>query len=223
MDPDAYIMRPTVHINCAMSADGKIALPIRKQTDISSKEDFARVHRLRNRSDAILVGIGTVLADDPRLTVKGEFVARPKNPTRILLDADLRVPKGAKILDYSAPTIIFCNKAAVSAGRRFGPNVEVVSCGTGGKIDLKAALETMYKKGIRSLLVEGGSEVIWSFLSQGLFDRLTIYVGSIVIGGKTSPTPAGGEGAKRLEDITQLRLLRTRRIGSGVLLEYAPI
>jgi len=215
-------MRPYVHINCAMSADGKIALPIRNQTTISSKEDFARVHRLRNKSDAILVGVGTVLADDPRLSVKSEFVARPKRPMRVLLDAMLRVPDGAKILDPSAPTLIFSNRDAKASGRRFGPNVEVVHGGTGGMVDLKAALETMHGKGVRKILVEGGSEVIWSFLEQGLFDRLTIYVGSMVIGGRASPTPAGGEGAKRFEDIIPLKLLRTRRIGGGVLLEYAP-
>ena len=216
-------MRPVVHINCAMSADGKIALPIRKQTAISSKEDFARVHRLRNSSDAILVGVGTVLADDPRLVVKTEFVARPRKPTRILLDPNLHVPDEAKILDPSAPTIIFCKTDADASGRRFGPNVEVVPCGTDDKIDLKDALATMHEKGIRKLMVEGGSEVIWSFIRQGLFDRLTIYVGSMIIGGRTSPTPAGGEGAARFEDITPLRLLRTRRMGGGVLLEYEPV
>ena len=80
-------MPPFVTVNCAMSADGKIALPTRRQTRISSEEDIARVHRLRNASDAILVGIGTVLSDDPSLLVKEKYVRRPRRPLRIVLDS----------------------------------------------------------------------------------------------------------------------------------------
>lgn len=204
-----------VTINCAMSADGKIALNSRKQTDISNDLDKKRVHELRNSVDGILVGIGTVLTDDPKLTVKAKYVDDPKNPARIVLDSRGRTPPDAKVLNGEARTIII---TAEECTKEF-PNAETVRCGS-GRVDLQKALPILEGLGIRSILVEGGAEIIWSFLKSGLADEMYIFIGSMVIGGDTSPTPAGGEGASSLEDTVELTLRNAEVIGDGILLEY---
>lgn len=212
-------MPPYVTVNCAMSADGKIALPSRRQTRISSEEDIARVHRLRNRHDAILVGIGTVLADDPSLLVKEKYVPRPRRPLRIVLDSRGRTPANARVTSPGVPTLIAMSREP--AVRPWSDNVETVVLGDGDRVLLPRLLDELDGRRIRRLLVEGGSEVIWSFLNERAVDRLSIFVGSLVLGG-TGPTPAGGEGASRLEDAFRLKLVGTRRLGDGVLLVYEP-
>ena len=212
-------MRPRVIVNCAMSVDGKIALETRRQTRLSSEEDIARVHRLRNSCDAILVGIETVLGDDPGLLVKEKYVRKARRPLRVVLDSKGRTPPGAKAVSPDARTLI-----AVAGGPvpdRWGPNVEIFRAGPGPRVSLPALLAELERRGVRSLLVEGGGETIWSFLRAGLVDRLMIYVGSLALGGH-GPTPCGGEGAQRLEEAVRLKLLGTRRMGDGVLLTYEP-
>lgn len=212
------MQRPKVIINCAMSADGKIALPTRIQTRISCEEDMARVHRLRNNCDAVLVGIGTILADDPKLTVKNEYVKNPRQPLRVILDSKCRIPANAQVLNGKAPTIIF---TTVGHSKKIR-NAEVIECGE-NKIYLKKCLSILHRKGVKTLLVEGGETVIWSFLKERLVDELYVYVGSMIIGGKTSPTMAGGEGIKKLEEAVKLRLKKATRIGDGMLLQYIVI
>jgi 2,5-diamino-6-(ribosylamino)-4(3H)-pyrimidinone 5'-phosphate reductase len=198
-----------------MSADGKIGFVTRMQARISSEEDMRRVHRLRAANDAIVVGIGTVLADDPKLTVKDKY-AKGKNPIRIVLDSRGRTPKRAHVLDEKAPTIIFTNSKCT---RQFG-GAEAIRCG-GDKVNLAKMLSVLSEKGVRKVLVEGGEAIIWSFLREGLVDDLKIFVGNLVLGGKGGPTPAGGPGVTRIEDAIPLRLVKTRRLGDGVLLEYS--
>ena len=209
------LVRPHVTINCAMSADGKIGFVTRRQAKISPKEDLRRVHRLRASSDAIIVGIGTVLADDPKLTVKAEF-ARGRNPIRVILDARGRTPLRAMVLDGKAPTIIVTN---TKCNRTFR-NAEVMRCGE-RQVDLRKLLGILSKRATRRILVEGGESVIWSFINEGLADELKIFVGSIILGGKGGPTPAGGPGITRIEQAIPLKLERVRRLGGGVLLEYS--
>ncbi|MGQ9582097.1 MAG: 2,5-diamino-6-(ribosylamino)-4(3H)-pyrimidinone 5'-phosphate reductase [Thermoplasmatota archaeon] len=212
-------MRPVVVVNCAMSADGKIALASRKQTRISCGEDIARVQRLRASCDAILVGIGTVLQDDPSLLVKEALVKRAGQPLRVVLDSRGRTPPGARVLSPEARTIV----AATDSAREVAPasNVELLRLGPGPRVPLSPLLDELGRRGVRRLLVEGGEEVIGSFVAERLFDRLIIYVGSVVLGGH-GPTPAGGEGARELDEAVRLRLIRVRRVGDGVLLEYEP-
>lgn len=202
-------------INCAMSADGKIALKSRKQTKISDEVDKKRVHELRSSVDAILVGVETVLSDDPKLTVNEKYVKTSKRPTRIVLDSEGRTPDSAIVLDGSAKTIIVTNDACTKTF----PNAEVVRCG-GDEVDLEKLVPILEKMGIHRLLVEGGSRVIWSFLRSRLADEVQIFIGSMVIGGDCAPTPAGGAGADDEKDIVHLRLKDAEVLGSGVLVRY---
>jgi len=198
-----------------MSADGKIALRTRRQTRISNEEDKRRVHKLRNSSDAILVGVETVIADNPKLTVNPKYVKRPRHPLRIILDSKGRTPKNALVLDGSSKTLIVTNEKC----KKVFPNAATARCGK-REIDLKKLTRTLEKKNISTLLVEGGSKVIWSFLRSRIADEVNIFVGSIVIGGDKSPTPAGGAGAATEKAIVALRLRRMKAVGNGVLLTY---
>ena len=204
-----------VIVNCAMSADGKIALRTRKQTQISNEADKRRVHMLRNSADAILVGIETVLSDDPKLTVNPKYVAKPRHPLRIVLDSTGRTPKKAMVLNGAADTLIVTNEKC----KKEFPNAEVVRCGK-DEIDLKKLMPILDRRGIRSLLVEGGSKVIWSFLETRIADEVNLFIGSMVIGGDVSPTPAGGLGAPDEKSVVRLRLKSVKALGNGVLVSY---
>lgn len=202
-------------INCAMSADGKIALRTRRQTQISNEQDKKRVHKLRNSADAILVGIETVLSDDPKLTVSPKYVKNPRHPVRVVLDSHGRTPKRALVLNGASPTIIVTNKSS----KKVFLDAETIRCGK-DDVDLRRLLNILEKRGIRNLLVEGGSKVIWSFLESKLADEVNIFVGSVVIGGEKSPTAAGGEGAESERNMVELRLMDAKALGNGVLLRY---
>jgi 2,5-diamino-6-(ribosylamino)-4(3H)-pyrimidinone 5'-phosphate reductase len=204
-----------VTVNCAMSADGKIALKTRKQTKISNEEDKRRVHRLRNSSQAILVGIETILSDDPKLTVNPKYVKRPRHPVRIVLDSRGRTPSKALVLNGASPTIIVTNDRCAKTF----PNAETIRCGK-DDVDLDRLLKILERRGIRNLLVEGGSRVIWSFLESRLADEVNLFVGSVVIGGEKAPTAAGGEGAADETNLVALRLMSAKVLGNGVLLRY---
>ncbi len=202
-------------VNCAMSADGKIALKSRKQTRISDEEDKKRVHELRNSVDAILVGVETVISDDPKLTVNGKYVKRPKHPLRVVLDSDGRTPEGALVLDGTSRTVVVTNERC----KKTFPNADVVRCG-GDEVDLESLVPVLEGIGVRRMLVEGGSKVIWSFLRSRLADEVQIFIGSMIIGGDNAPTPAGGGGAEDEGDIVRLKLLDADVRGSGVLVRY---
>jgi 2,5-diamino-6-(ribosylamino)-4(3H)-pyrimidinone 5'-phosphate reductase len=195
-----------------MTADGKIAGERRRQIRISSPEDLERVKRLRGEVDAILVGVGTVLADDPHLTIKG---APPeKNPLRIVLDSNGRTPAEARVLDGKAGTVIATTRLCT----RTWPNADVLRLGE-QRIDLHALMKELEKRGVRRLLVEGGGETIFSFFQDGLVDEYRVFVGSRILGGKDAPTPAEGAGFED-EDCRPLRLVGVERLGNGVLLSY---
>lgn len=210
-------VRPRVIINAAMSVDGKIALSDGKAVRLSNEEDLRRVHRLRAEVDAILVGVGTVLMDDPKLTLKAEYV-KGRNPLRVVLDSDGKIPENAHVLDGTAPTLIVTSEEST---RNF-PRAEVLRCGK-DEVDLALLLDRLASRGIKTVLVEGGSTVIWSFLRHRLADELKVFISSRVLGGHSAPTLAGGLGATSLEDSIRLRLERTERLGDGILLEYSVV
>lgn len=208
-------MKPFVIVNCAMSADGKIALPTRRQTRISSEEDMKRVHELRNSVDVIIVGVGTVLADDPSLLVNPKYVSNIKNPVRLVLDSNGKTPSGAAIFGGDARTIIVTSEECSQA---FG-KAEVVRCGK-ERVNLGSLMSILHEKGLSRALVEGGGRVIWSFFDENLVDEFKVFVGSMIIGGKESPTPADGEGFNSLADVVELELVGRKELGEGILLEY---
>lgn len=205
-------MRPFIHINCAMSADGKLAGSDRKQVRISSSEDKARVKGLRMEYDAILVGVGTIIADNPHLTVKGRSFE--ENQIRIVLDPDGRTPKDALVVNDAARTIIVTSSECTETWE----NADVIR--SGERIDLADVMNRLYEAGIGSILVEGGGETISSFFRLGLVDKYTVFVGNLIIGGRQSPTPVDGDGWVREEGIV-LKFESCEKLGDGALLSYS--
>ncbi|UCB58698.1 MAG: 2,5-diamino-6-(ribosylamino)-4(3H)-pyrimidinone 5'-phosphate reductase [Thermoplasmatales archaeon] len=211
--------RPYVIINCAMSADGKIASPTGHQLRISNEEDIKSMYNLRNSNDAVLVGVGTILSDNPKLTVKEQYVKNPRNPIRIILDTHCRTKPNSLAVDENAKTLIFANE---ECDKKYGDNVEIIQCGidSEGLIDLEEMLEKLLNYEINKLMVEGGSTIIWNFLKQGFVDDLFVFIGPVIIGGKYTPSMADGEGITKNENIVNLEVVDVNKIGNGILVHY---
>lgn len=164
--------RPFVHLNCAIDAQGRVAGPGGQPAKISTDADLRRVHGLRATYDAILVGIGTVLADDPSLRIKPEHADGP-DPIPVILDGRLRTPPGARIV--RPDTRIYHH----IEGRIDGATCIRVA---GPPLDLHAVLEDMHAAGIRHVLVEGGPTVMQAFVAAGLWDRWTVFQADLDLG-----------------------------------------
>jgi len=215
-----------VVVNAATSVDGKLSTREREQIAISGDEDFERVDRLRAESDAVMVGVGTVLADDPSLTVKDRALreqrrerGEPANPARVVADSRVRTPPDAEVLDETAESYLLVSEAAptdfVTGMETAGATVVVAG---EDRVDLAAAVSELESRGIEQLMVEGGGELIFSLFEAGLVDRLSVYVGSILIGGREAPTLADGEGFT--ENFPELALESIDRLDDGVVLCY---
>ncbi|WAI00760.1 2,5-diamino-6-(ribosylamino)-4(3H)-pyrimidinone 5'-phosphate reductase [Methanogenium organophilum] len=219
-------MRPHVFVNLAMSADGKLSTIERRQVRISGDADFRRVDLIKSQSDAIMVGIGTVLADDPSLTVKDATLrkeraddGRDENPVRIVIDSRARTPVDADIL-HKGPgrrIIVVSNSADPAKTALLSEYADIQVFGD-ERVDMSAFLEYLGTLGIRSLMVEGGGTLIWSLFAEGLVDELYTCVGNVIIGGADAPTPADGDGFINEADFPSLVLKDAKRIDDGILL-----
>ncbi len=221
-------MRPHVFVNVAMSADGKISTGERRQVRISGEEDRLRVDAMRASSDGIMVGIGTVLADNPSLTVKSEDLrrrrvaeGRDENPVRIVVDSRGRTPTGADILHRGSGKRIIAVSRAVPESRlqALGEHAEVIVAGE-SEVDLKMLMEELWRRGIRRLMVEGGGTLIYSLFASGLVDEFSTFVGNVVIGGASSPTPADGQGFFSEREFVRLELQGVVPMDRGVLIHW---
>lgn len=210
------LKRPKIIINYACSLDGKIAFPDKSRARLSSEADKRRVHVLRSEVDAVLVGIGTVLADDPSLIVKKEYVPKAKQPLRIILESRGRTPNDARCLGGGGRTLIVTS----GRSRKSIAGAEMLRCGD-DRVDIPLLLDFLWKRGIRTLLVEGGGTVLWSFISQNLFDEIYVYIAPLVIGGSTSPTGADGPGFGRIEDCAQVKVDTVEKFQGGGVLVHA--
>ncbi|MCS6768426.1 MAG: 2,5-diamino-6-(ribosylamino)-4(3H)-pyrimidinone 5'-phosphate reductase [Candidatus Nitrosocaldus sp.] len=221
MSADAGMDRPYVIINAAMSVDGKIS-SISNDSRLSSQHDLARVHRLRSMVDAVMVGINTVLIDDPMLNVR---YAVGSNPTRVVVDSHARIGLTSRIVSTcrSIPTIVAVSEQAdhVRVERLRGMGVSVVIAGR-DRVDLRMLLHRLSMMGIRRVLVEGGGELNWSLLKEALVDELIVTVVPIVLGGRAAKTLVEGEGFSGVDDARRLSLVGMERVDGTdeVVLHY---
>lgn len=219
--------RPFIFINSAMSADGKISTKERKQVKISGNIDFNRMDQLRAGSDAIMVGIGTVLADDPSLTVKSPELQEKRiktgldeNPVRIIVDSNARTPIDADIFKKGkGKRIIIVSESAPQAKiTELKEKAEIIVAGK-EKVHLSEAMQKLKEQGIKRLMVEGGATLNWGMLSNGLVDEIYTFVGNVIIGGKNSPTFVDGLGFPENE-LLKLELMDAEKIEEGILLKW---
>ncbi|WP_423791938.1 2,5-diamino-6-(ribosylamino)-4(3H)-pyrimidinone 5'-phosphate reductase [Methanocaldococcus indicus] len=211
-------MKPYVISNVGMSLDGKLAT-VGGDSRISCEEDLIRVHKIREKVDGIMVGIGTVLKDNPRLTV--HKIKSNKNPVRIVVDSKLRIPLNARVLNKEAKTIIATTeKADKEKLKELSKieNVEVIICGK-EKVDLKKLMEELYKRGIKSILLEGGGTLNWGMFKEGLVDEVSVYIAPMIFGGK-AVSYVDGEGFKTVDEAVKLELKNFYRLGEGIVLEF---
>jgi len=212
---------PHVTLKAAITLDGKIATRTGDSKWITGDDARDEAHRLRDRSDAILVGVGTVLNDDPMLTVRR---VEGLDPVRVVLDADLRTPVGAAILDpkgsSSASTVIFHAPDADASRREAlrGEGAELIPVARDARgVNLREALARLGERGVVRLLVEGGSKVHGTFLDQGLADSAAIFVAPRIVGDAKALTLAGGAGVESIEDAWRLKHTEVQSLGSDWL------
>jgi diaminohydroxyphosphoribosylaminopyrimidine deaminase/5-amino-6-(5-phosphoribosylamino)uracil reductase len=217
---------PFVALKWAMSLDGKISAARGSATVITGPAARRYAHELRDTYDAVLVGVGTVLADDPRLTCRLPATAArtPRHPLRIVVDSRLRTPSTARLVADAAeaPTLIVTTAAApaerVEAVRRAGVEV-LVQDGAGAQVDLRVLMETLGRRGLLSVLIEGGGTVNAAALEAGVVDRVIALVAPRLIGGAQAPTPLDGAGPGAVDGARRLRDLRVDRLGDDVVIE----
>ncbi len=219
--------RPFTFINSAMSADGKISTKERKQVRISGNVDFDRMDELRASSDAVMVGIGTVLADDPSLTVKSEARraarkadGREENPVRVVVDSKARTPIDADIFKKGEGTrVVAVSRSAPRERVKVLEEVAVVIVAGENKVDLPELVVRLKEVGIDRLMIEGGAGLNWGMLSCGLVDEIYSFVGNLIIGGSSSPTLVDGPGFEENE-IMGLEFVSCERMDDGVVLKW---
>ncbi|MFA5347729.1 MAG: 2,5-diamino-6-(ribosylamino)-4(3H)-pyrimidinone 5'-phosphate reductase [Methanoregula sp.] len=221
-------MHPYVVVNVAMSADGKISSRQRRQIRISGAQDFSRVDRLKAESDAVMVGIGTVLADDPSLTIKSEECRTYRkahgldvNPVRIVIDSSARIPHDAAILNKGdGKRVIAVSRRADAKKISALKNKSTIIVTGDTEVDLSALMDELSSIGIQRIMVEGGGTLIAGLFDAGLVNEIYTFIGNIVIGGRDAPTLTDGNGFILESSFPRLSLLEARRIGEGILLHW---
>ena len=210
-----------VLINAAMTIDGKIATNLGDST-ISSKQDLRRLHRLRSSVDAIIIGISTVIVDNPRLTVR--LVKRHgTTPVRIIVDSIGRIPLDSKILKSASKinTIVAVTRRASDERIDKIKNAGAIVIVAGTKtVDLKELFFILKKMGFNKILVEGGGELNWSILQLRIVNELMVTVAPIIVGGRTATTLVEGDGYKRVSDGIKMELIKVSRQNNGEVVLY---
>ncbi len=217
-----YILKkePFVILKVAATLDGKIATREGNSKWISGEASRHFVHRVRDQVDGVVVGIGTVLKDDPQLTAR---IKKGRDPYRIILDSRLRIPEEAQVIgDSSSKTIIATTELAdrdkTKRLEKKGVQILILNSKK-GKVDLRNCLSKLGELGIMSLLVEGGSQVNGSFLDEGLIDKILFFFSPKLIGDREALGIFAGTGKATLKESMPLNELRVRRIGEDILVE----
>jgi len=213
--------RPYVTAKWAMSLDGKIASRSGHSKWISGEESRRRAHALRGEVDAVLVGVNTVLADDPLLTRRD---AEGRDPARVVIDSALRIPLSSQLVKTAveSPVLVVATDDApedkVKALRERGVGVARVGA-EGARVDPSALLDALARRGYQHVLVEGGGELLGTFFAHDLVDRVVCFVAPKIVGGDRAPGPARFEGVADITQALKLVRLRSEPCGEDVLLE----
>ena len=209
-------------LSAAISIDGKISTRS-NDSNFSSKEDIIRLHKLRSKVDAILIGKNTLLRDDPLLTVRH---TKGKNPIRIILDSKGTISKNSKIIKTSdkIPTIIAVSKkiSKVNLSKLKKLPVEVIISGE-NSVNLKSLMKKLSTKKIQTLLVEGGGTVNWEFIKNNIFDELIITLSPYLIGGNNATSLVQGNGFAKIINSPNLKLKSVKRLKNHLVINYIKV
>ena len=213
---------PYVILSAAISIDGKISTRV-GDSKLSSKEDSIRLHKLRSKVDAILIGKNTLLQDDPLLTVR---YTKGKNPIRIILDSKGTISANSRIIKTSnkIPTIIAVSKkiSKINLLKLKKLPIEIITAGE-NSVNLKLLMKKLSSKNIKTILVEGGGTVNWEFIKNDLFNELIITLCPFLIGGNDSISFVGGKGFAKISNSPNLKLKSTKRLKNYLVLNYIKV
>src|SRR5438552_16474997 len=218
--PSRRNSRPYMIPNAAMNLGGKIAT-YTVDSRMSSPSELRRVHGWRASVDGIMVGMRTLLKDDPKLTVR---FAEGRKPHRIIVDSTAQTPLTSYVVRTAkeTPTIVAVTsrapKSRIEILERRG--VKVFVCGKGPLVSVKILLQTLRKLGIRKILLEGGGAINWSMLSSGLVDEVSVAITPRILGGEKAVTLVEGKGVALVKDAVKLKLLRTSKYGPDLFVHY---
>lgn len=217
-----YILykRPFVVLKTAMTLDGKIATESGESKWITSDKSRQEVHKLRNKLSAIMVGVNTVIKDNPELTCRLEG---GKNPVRIIVDSKLRIPLGSNVVvDNLAQTIVATTEVAdkdkILVLEKLGVKVLIINS-KNERVDLKSLMIELGKRDIDGILLEGGATLSFSALEENIVDKIQVYIAPKIIGGEKSKTSIGGKGIEKLSDAIMLNNMTVKSVGTDLLIE----
>ena len=214
---------PFCVMKTAMTIDGKIATSIGDSKWISNEKSRAYVHELRQMVSGIMVGIGTVLTDDPELTTRRKDKSS-KNPIRIIIDSTAKIPLEANVLkcDEKTKTIIvtteFAKESKIEAIKQKGAQV-IVTPSKNNLVDLKCLMAVLGGRGIDSILLEGGSTLNYSAIDEGIVDKVITFISPKIFGGTSGKTPVGGQGIEHVKDSIKLLDTQVTRFDEDIMIE----
>lgn len=217
---------PFVTVKVAQSLDGKIATSSGNSRWISSVCARKFAHKLRRQADAILVGVNTVLTDNPLLSCRNGAGLDKKQPKKVIVDTRLRLAPNAKIFSPRSPAQV------IVATTRFAPRAKAIRLNKKArimivknetrKVDLRDLLKRLAKEGITHILIEGGGEIIASALKKKLVDRMIMFISPKIIGGRQAPTAVEGKGVDKISQATILKDMQVKTIGAELMIEGRP-
>jgi diaminohydroxyphosphoribosylaminopyrimidine deaminase / 5-amino-6-(5-phosphoribosylamino)uracil reductase len=215
--------RPCVVLKMAASLDGKSAARDGSSQWITGEPARADVQRLRAWADAIAVGAGTALADDPSLTLRDAAFAAARPPLRVLVDAAGRVPATGRLFDGASATLVATTESAPAARlaewQASGADVAVVDRDDGGRVALPALVELLGKQGVQGLLIEGGAELAGSAIRDRVVDRIVLYLAPMLTGGSSAPGVLGGEGFAPIGASARVDVVSVEFVGEDLRVE----
>lgn len=217
----SVIKRPYVILSAAMSIDGKIATKT-GDPELSDEEDWRVVHKLRTEVDAILVGKGTILKDNPKLHIKYH---KHNGYFRIVIDSNLSIPLNANVITYQPklyPTIICIteNVPEVRIKQYKTKGISIIKSGNSELVDIENLMPLLYKKGIKRILLEGGSTLNWSFVKKNLIDEIRLSIAPWIVGGKKAISLVEGEGFNLMKEAPRFKISNVINRNNYIVLNY---
>ena len=211
--------KPFVIVKAAMSLDGKISTGDGDSKWITGEKARRLVHKVRSGVDGVLVGVNTVIKDDPQLTAR--YGRCSHQPLRIIVDSKCRIPLSARVLSENPSNVIIATTSLCRRGEKLRKaGVLMLRVGSsGGRVNLVELMRELGRQGVTSVLIEGGGEIAASAVFSGIADRVLFFIAPMIIGGRDALTPVEGKGISRISEAIKVNRMKVRRVGEDILIE----